>query len=360
MIFNIIIFNKYKFFPKFLLNYPHLNRYNWTTNYSNFIKYINVNYIGIFFSENFFLKNLTIFDSLNDIIFFKKKSTMLKKNSDYEFNILNYSAKNKDSYYLNNDLHVLNKSTITTENSSGLYFDFLNLNNKFCDKKLKNNFNLKSLDLNKKINLIFKKNRVLLRKFLKVKFKRENTFNRYIKNFIKLKNLDFLFNFEYRLTNLLCRSLFFFNYSDCFWFLKNGYITVNGVVEYNKKKLIKPFQIVNVVYSDYYFFYYRFMLDNCLSNLYKFNSKIWKINNSRNLLNKNIKVNKKKNVEKYSNWIYKYVYYKNDIPKFIEVDYISMTMVLLNYSFNKNFIDYYNIKFLNTYLNRLYNWKTII
>lgn len=49
------------------------------------------------------------------------------------------------------------------------------------------------------------------------------------------------------------------------------------------------------------------------------------------------------------------MYFKEDIPKFIEVDYISMSLTILNYSVSKNYLDFYNIKFLNLYLNRLYN-----
>lgn len=294
---------------------------------------------------------------MNEIIYFKKKSSILKKNSDYEFNVLNYASKSRDNFYLNHSLNVL--ESFENENdfnkTENIDFSFVETKKKNVHNNIKINyfFNYKNLDFKRKINLVFQKNRNLLRKFLKVKFKRQNTFNRYIKNFIKLKNLDFLFNFEYKLINLLTRSLFFFNYKDCLWFLKNGYITINGVVEYNQKRLLKPFEIVNVVYNNYYFFYYRFMLDNCISNIYKFNLKIWKINNNRNNI-------KKKNEESYSEWLHKYIYYKNDIPKFIEVDFISMTMVLLKYTYNKNYMDYYNIKFLNLYLNRLYNWKTVI
>ena len=181
----------------------------------------------------------------------------------------------------------------------------------------------------------------------------------FFRHFSKLKNMDFLFNFEYRLINLLTRSLFFFNKNDCIWFLKNGYISVNGLVELNIKRLIKPLEIVNVAHNSYFFFYYRFMLDNCLSNLYKFNLKIWKINTKKNI--KIEKPEKKKKLEqKYPSWINKYAYYKDDVPKFIEVDYISMSMVLLGHNFDKNYLDFYNIKFLNLYLNRLYNWKTVI
>ena len=49
------------------------------------------------------------------------------------------------------------------------------------------------------------------------------------------------------------------------------------------------------------------------------------------------------------------MYFRDDVPNFLEVDFISMTMVVLNYSIKVNTLDFYNTKFLNIYLNRLYN-----
>ena len=53
--------------------------------------------------------------------------------------------------------------------------------------------------------------------------------------------------------------------------------------------------------------------------------------------------------------MYNYTFFKTDVPLFIEVDYISMNFILLNYKISFKNFDYYNSKFLNIYLNRLYN-----
>ncbi len=49
------------------------------------------------------------------------------------------------------------------------------------------------------------------------------------------------------------------------------------------------------------------------------------------------------------------MYFKEDVPKFLEVDYINMTLVIIYNSNNLLEMDYYNLKYLNTYLSRLYN-----
>lgn len=350
--FNLILVNKYKKSFFIFLNYPQLSKYNWSSNNSIFNKFININYLNIFDLNNFYFKKNNQIDVINNIIFFKKKSSLLKKSIDYEFSILNYVNKNRDEIYYNHRLNVLNCTNKI--NSKNKFYNSKNLKNLKISKKWNTNLNsnYKTVDFKKKFNLIFEKNRTLLKKFLKIKPKRRGPLSKFLKNFIRYNPVDFLFNFEYKLINLLTRCSFFFNHNDCIWFLKNGFISLNGFVTKDVKKILKPLDVITLSFNDYYYFYYKFMLDNCFSNLYKFNPKIWKINYGRN--------NKKpREEEKYPKWIDKYIYYNNDVPKFIEIDYICMTMVLLNYSYDINYIDYYNIKFLNLYLNRLYNWKII-
>lgn len=338
----------------YFLNYPRFSKYNWCNSISNNIKIVNVNYLNIIQKNNFYFRNENNFNKINNFVFFKKKSIMIKKNADYEYITLNRVNSSRDTLLLSTKNHLKKKFNDIDKNlkkKPNYNYNYIKLKKNSVFKKNKN-FSNKNIDFKKKINLIFNKNRILLRKFLKVKFKRQHVFSKYIKNLTKLNQVDFLYNFEHRLLNILVKSSFFFNFQDCIWFFKNGFISVNGEVVYNFKKKLKPLQIVNIAISNYFFYYYKFMLNNCISNLYKFGSKIWKINYQR--------YNRIEKRETYPTWIYKHINYKEDVPKFLEIDYVTMSLVMLNYSFDKNFLDFYNIKFLNLYLNRLYNWKRII
>lgn len=344
--------NKYKYFNIFFLNHPRILKYNWAKNKTNLIQYFNISF-GNKFNFRLPLKYDNTLIKINEIIFLKRKSGFLKKNPDYEFTILNRANANKNKLLFNRNFNkkppkLKSKKLIIPKSS----FKNISFNVKTLKSK-KYNFSQKTMDFKKKFVLILKKNRNLLRSFLKIKPKRKFNFNKYIKNLSKSNYKGFLYFYEYNIVNILVRSNFFFNHKDCSWFLKNGYISLNGKVLISEKTVLKPLEIVNVSYSNYFYFYYRKNLNDCLNNLYRFNKKIWKINQKK----KNYLV---KNTEKYSNWIYRSIYIKNDIPVFIEVDYISMTLVMLNYTFNVNYVDYYNLKFLNLYLNRLYNWKFVI
>lgn len=354
IIFNTLLKNRCHFFGiSFLIN-PKIFKYSWTKNKTNLLQFFITNFSNnLKLNRNYKINSNS--SNLNDIIIFKKKSSIFKKNIDFEYTILSKSNTNKNDFiYKNDDFNSKKIKSAFTNNKTKNYSSFKNLTfnkNNLTEKNFK--FNFKNLDFKKKINVVLKNNRIILRKFLKVKFKRQFSFNKYIKNLIKNNVFDFLANFEYNIINIITRSNFFFNKQDSIWFLKNGYISLNGFVTFNSNVVLKPLEVVNISYSNYYYYYYRKSLNDCLNNMYRINSKIWKINQKR------IDNYDKKN-ESYSNWTYRFMYFKEDVPKFIEVDYLSMTLVILNYSINKNYLDFYNLKFLNLYLSRLYNWKYII
>lgn len=348
--YTYLLNKKYKLYGYIFLITPNLYRYNWAKSKSNLIQYffitINMNFKNSFFINN----NNHVLSRVSSIVIFKKKSSFLKKNFDYEFTILNKISFNKDNFLKKNkNLIKINnkkkrKGSIFFKNTN--FKKNINFNKKF-------NFNTKTVDFNRKFTVLLKKNRTVLRKFLKVKFKRQYVFNKFIRNLSKLNHKDFLLNFEFNISSMLMRSNFFFSVSDCIWFFNNGFISLNGYVTYDFKKTLKPLEVVNIVYNSYYYYIYRKNLNDCLNSSYKLNKKIWKINKQRY-------EGDSKRIETYPKWIYKYQYFKNDVPKFMEVDFISMSLVILNYDIKSNYFDFYNLKFLNLYTNRLYNWKYVV
>jgi hypothetical protein len=59
-------------------------------------------------------------------------------------------------------------------------------------------------------------------------------------------------------------------------------------------------------------------------------------------------------------WINSSRYFGFDIPFNFEVDFINMTVVVLSKHFDISNIEHSNIKYINLYLNRLYNWNYIV
>ena len=268
-----------------------------------------------------FNKNL---NSISDIVIFKKKSSLLKKNSDYNYSILNKINFNKNNFNSSYKKFIFNKSQ---------------------------NITIKNLDFSRKVKLIIKNNRSLFKTAFNINYNRIKPFNKFIKFLINLDIKSMFFNLEYNLENIILKSDFFFNKKDVIWFIKNGLISVNGFINKNESYVLKSFDKICIFYSSVYFDYYKKNLGFILNNSYKIKLKYWSITKNR-FSSVNVK-------ENYPLWIENYKFFKFDIPLFLEIDYISMSIVILNYNYNNKNFNYFNYKFISFYLSRLYNWKYI-
>ena len=300
-------------------------KYNWINTYEDGVNDINFNFIDY---VNFisYKRNAIKSSKLHDIIKLKKSSSILKKKNDFKYLILNYVNFLKNNYE-------------KEKNSKKINFHSYGLDTK-------------NLDYSKKIKLFFKDNRLLLKDFFNIKYYRKFSFS---KNIIKISNFNkfnMLYNLENNLVNVLMKSDFFLSEKDCVWYIRNSLISVNFKIINKTNYTIKVNDIINVCYTNYYFENYKNTFNNTLNNLYKINLKIWSLNKNR--------ITNSKQKENYPLWIDDYKFFKKDVPLNIEVDYTTMSIIILDYNLDFNSITYYNIKFINLYLNRLYNWKYII
>lgn len=345
---NNINFNKlinlfYKNFYVFMLNNSLDNRYSWS--------YLYADKNDKELSLNFFIKK-TIKNNINlklcyknhrasSIIIFKKNTSLFKKVFDIDFSILSKIS----SYSKNASLNI-----------------FKNYN-----KNLKNDYNinnmepsfLKTLDLKKKIKTLFNVNRKIAKKLFNIKKIKQHAITRKLKHICNIKKRDNFINLENSLINIIMHSDFFFSEKDCIWFIKNGFICLNSVQIENYNQLVKPYDIINLYNHDFYYIYYKNKLSSLMVNTYKINSKLWSITKNRR---DSIYYRGVKNInftESYPNFFKNFKFFKKDVPLNLEVDYVSMTIILLYYNKNPKLFSFYNLKFFNFYLNRLYNWKFV-
>lgn len=107
---------------------------------------------------------------------------------------------------------------------------------------------------------------------------------------------------------------------------------------------LKNNDIVSVIFNKYYYFLYKNYLNTFNFNFIKYN----------NFLRRN----KYGNFKNEFFFLNKFLFFKNDIPSYIEVDYISMSVFLVyNNIFNYSSQE---LKILNIFLKRLNNWKYLI
>jgi hypothetical protein len=315
---NILNFYRLNLYLPLLYGYQF--RYSWIEAKTKYDKFYFNSLENYFFVEFFSNTNIEIsFDKfylIDNYVKFKNKLGFFKKVT---------SIKNlyliKYNFFKN--YNNINYSLIKSVASDSLIFK----NFDFVEKKL----------------LFFKNNRKILKNIFKKNKKIEHNISKFFKKMSKINNLNYLNMFEFSISNILLNSHFFLNKNDINFFIKNRYIFINNKVISNLNYELNKGDVINICYNKFYYFLYRKYINNLNFNINKYNN-FFKRNNN--------------NLENDFNFINKLIIIKNDVPSYIEVDYISMSLILLY----KNIYNYncFDLKLLTTFLKRLNSWKYII
>ncbi len=161
-----------------------------------------------------------------------------------------------------------------------------------------------------------------------------------------------VFFFEFSLFNILIQSHFLVFKKDIFFFLKNNLVFVNGVVVSNKFFFLKIGDCVQLILNNEYYYYFR----NFNKILKSFNYKIRL--NVRKLFLKKKDLYKQKS-SRAPGWVEKIIFNKQIIPKYLEVDFFSLTSFIIRHPANYFENNFVFLKFLSYFNIRIYNWKKI-
>lgn len=219
-------------------------------------------------------------------------------------------------------------------------------------KKNIHSYRILYINLYNKVKSMFTENRKILKFFMKKKnLNRQNRFNKYIINYLNKSSKTLINLFEYKLSNILIKSHFFNNSNDSDYFIKHGFITINNHICTDNNKLVNFGDIIKLNSRFNYYFFYRKNLNKSLKMSKKINWAFYKF----------IKKDKKKKFfPKVYKWVNSSRYFGFDIPFNLEVDFINMTIIILSKYFDIANIERSNIKYINLYLTRLYNWNYIV
>lgn len=353
---NLYYYNNKNFFFFFYRNfnfykliYPFFYRYNWVHSYENinyfFINqdnnFFNYQFIQLFSQTNFSINEID--EIINNIINCKNISGFIKKN-----NTISSSFFNKKLDFFFNEFNIKKNFDESSKINNFTNFKIQNFYKNFFYNKEYDFYSSKNFEFKKKYKNTIKLNRLIFNFFLKKRIFREFKFNKFFKKTIKLDYNNFLYLFNFNLNFVLIQSNFFSNSKDIDFFIKNRFIYVNDKIATTSNLILTKYDIIKISYNQYYYLYHRFFLNRILNNLLKLNNKL-------NYLNKLNNIN-----TKIPNWIYNIIFFKEGVPKFLEIDYLTMSIVVLFNSVEFFNLNFFILKFLNVYLNRLYNWRYII
>lgn len=332
----------------FLIGNFEKGKFSWTS--FNYIPYKLFNRVKPIFCINSLMK-LNINTSqkskyLKNLIVFKKKVSLLKRKDKLK-NFLLLRTNVLRNYKLFNAFTSTNKNMLVTKNSP-LFNTVMKKKKSFSNYEVS-----KILELKKRWYKFFSTNRNVLKRFLNIEKNKQFQITKTFSKKIKATSLTNLLQFEFSLFNCLLRSRIVFTLEESKFLINNSFVFVNGVLVTNPNYFLKLGDVINIRFSKKYFYFYKTNFNSKLKLTHAVGYRLWRLNRFKNNFYKQSPIG-------IPDWIFKLSFFFEDVPSFLEVDYISLSFGLIKYPINYYDYNYYFNKFISFYLMRLYNWKYVI
>lgn len=282
---------------------------------------------------------------------YKSYYVFFSKISKTNFNILFFTLVNQKMDFLNYSNFIKQYNIYFLKNDSITFFRYDWLINDedellSIDRKNINNINVQS-----KHKHLLKFHRNNYNSTFETKFRSY----RLTKVFLELSKIrgNFLarfFKMELVLVNILLRVKFAYNISDSSWLIKNGHIFINSVVCYNINYQIKKGDLINLAIFIPNYVNYRFYLSNEITRFCRMWTTYYKFLEIKQKPYKTQPTSKKK-------WLIKSFWNNSDIPKFFEVDFLTLSIIVVysplsNKDIYALFLNEFKLSFI-----KYYNWK---
>ena len=328
---DFLLFSFYK--EKFFYN---LKKTHYSFPYKNEVqRYILKKYTKFSFINNYFNSDLPLttnnaHDSIKNYTFNNFYESFSKKNNSIFF-ILNKKLYSSSKWtYLNNQLNY-------TKNF--IKEDF--------------NLNIKRVKFKPGYMNLWRESRTILKNTLSISFKYQHRLTKYLAKYNKFIKFKTFLILEMSLLNILIKTKFFPDESLCKLFLKNNLIYLNGYICFNETIQIFIGDFIQLIINIKYYILYKWFL----------NLSFKKKNRLKKVLKKKIYVSfdleEKKKSQNLPNWIFFSKNSIDDVSKYIEVDYFTLSAIILYEPFLWSDISIYNLIYYRFGVINLYNWKYI-
>jgi hypothetical protein len=200
---------------------------------------------------------------------------------------------------------------------------------------------------------LWREAREVLKVSLNLKIKYQFRLTRYLFRYYKFIKFKTFIVLEFRLLNILIKSKFFPDYGLTLLFFNNTSIFVNGSFCFNPNFQLFVGDFVQLIISFKYYVLHKWLL---VLNLKKKN-KLKNVSKKKLTIPENYEEKQKSHT--FPNWI---LFNKNivdDIIKYIEVDYFTLSFFVIYEPFLWSDLNFYNFKETRFGIINLYNWKYI-
>lgn len=241
---------------------------------------------------------------------------------------------------------------LASMNDLGIKSNFLNLNWLFTKEvELDPLKKIKNINIQTKHKHLLKFHRNSFNLLFNFKY-RSNKLSKIFKKISK-KKMNFFFKhcyLELSLVFILLRSKFALNFNDSKWLINNGFVFVNGLSCYNLYYILKKNDRVQIILEKNEFINFREHISSSITRRYRMAYTLSKYQLTLNQPYKTQPKNKRK-------WLIKSLWNSTDIPKFLEVDFITNTIFVIYEPLSYKDIFPFFFSELKLAIIKLYNWK---
>ena len=196
---------------------------------------------------------------------------------------------------------------------------------------------------------IWRRARAGIKEYFEVRFRYQRRLTRFLPHFYSASHIVLHKARELQLGSLLLASLFAPDMKTAVEFLDSGLIYLNGVVVSNEKIFLVKHDLLQMLVSFKYYILFKWLTN-------------WERTKSTHL-NRLAYVSRLKTKRTFRkrlpNWVVRRVSYGYDIPKYLEVDYLTLSAFILYEPFLSSDFNHLFQKFSRGNIYKNYNWKYI-
>lgn len=327
--------------------------------------------LGFFFSTVFEFSDANFEQSLAN---FKKELYSFNMKNELEKKVLRkcFFSNNIEYYSVNYDkLEVfLQENRRTSDNflTNSHFFKFfigdILKNKKWSKYEIKKNFwssdNMGESDLSIRrvrfkpgYSVIWREAREVLKSNLKVAFRYQHKLTKFVLKFRKIVKHKLLIVGNSNFLSLVIKAKFFPDYETTLFFFKSDYVYLNLSPCANKDLQIFVGDFVQLIVTNKYYIFYKMLINNVLKKKYKFDNILKK----KSFIPDN--QDEKQRTNNYPKWILQNKNALDDIPKFLEVDFYTLSCIVLYEPFLWGDFDPTEVLETKFSVINMYNWKYI-
>lgn len=292
-----------------------------------------------------YLRSTGAFTLLDPEKLFKEKFDDLLQS--FQQDSLN-SINNKSIFYISNLTYYLS-------NFSSSFVNLLkkNMEDVEFSEKNENFFFIKKIKFKPGYMTFWREARSVFKEILNLNFKYQYKLTNYLSKYKKTLKFKIFISNEMTLLNILVRSRFFFDWTTTELFLKNNLIFVNGNNNYKLTSQIYSGDLIQMIVTHKYYILYRWFFHWISKKKTKLKIK------TKKKLALILTDEDKTKTKTYPKWILSNRNIIDDSAKFLEIDFLTLSVVVLYEPISWEDLNIYSSQWSRLGITNMYNWKYI-